>query len=63
MSQEEKGIGLSSFPSSLLNWSADFLIRVEIHGVLPVLALLSVEFPDALQRIFSWLNAFLGGGR
>src|SRR5262249_13200666 len=38
-----------------LNWNRDFIFRVAIHGLLPILALLSVEFPEAIQQIFSWL--------
>jgi hypothetical protein len=45
-----------------LNWNRDFLLRIAIHGVLPILALLSVQFPEALQQILSWLSFMQGGG-
>lgn len=45
-----------------LNWNRDFIMRIAIHGVLPILALLSVQFPEALQQILSWLRLMQGGG-
>ncbi len=40
----------------------DLVFRVLIHGVVPVIALLGVQFPEALRQIFSWLNVFAGKG-
>lgn len=55
---------LSIFSGSVpgqLNWSRNFVFRVLIHGLLPILALLSAQFPEAIQQIFSWFNIFRGG--
>jgi hypothetical protein len=38
------------------------VFRVLIHGVVPVIALLGVQFPEAMRQIFSWLNVFEGKG-
>jgi hypothetical protein len=38
----------------------DLVFRVLIHGVVPVIALLGVQFPEAVRQIFSWLNVFEG---
>ncbi len=45
-----------------LNLTSDFVMRVLIHAVIPIVALLGVQFPEALRRIFSWLSVFEGKG-
>ena len=39
----------------------DFVLRVLIHGVVPIVALLGVQFPETLRQIFSWLGTLQGG--
>lgn len=39
-----------------LNVTRDFVLRVLIHGVIPVIALLGAQFPQTVRQIFSWLN-------
>jgi hypothetical protein len=40
----------------------DLVFRILIHAVVPVIALLGVQFPEAVRQIFSWLNVFEGKG-
>ena len=39
-----------------LNLTRDFVTGVLIHGVLPLLALLGLEFPETIRGIVSWLS-------
>jgi hypothetical protein len=43
-----------------LNITRDFVMRVVIHAVVPIVALLGAQFPQALRQIFSWLSVFEG---
>jgi hypothetical protein len=45
-----------------LSINRDFVSRVLFHVVVPVIALLSAQFPQALRQIFSWLSVFEGKG-
>jgi|SRR5262245_8925775 len=45
-----------------LNITRDFVMRVLIHGVVPIIALLRAQFPQAVRQIFSWLSVFKGKG-
>jgi hypothetical protein len=45
-----------------LNITRDFVMRVLIHGVVPIIALLGAQFPQAVRQIFSWLSVFEGKG-
>jgi hypothetical protein len=45
-----------------LNINRDFVSRVLFHVVVPLIALLSAQFPQALRQIFSWLSVFEGKG-
>src|SRR5262245_3492408 len=45
-----------------VNVTRDLVFRVLIHGVVPVIALLGVQFPEAVRQIFSWVNVFEGKG-
>jgi hypothetical protein len=45
-----------------VNVTRDLVFRVLIHAVVPVIALLGVQFPEAVRQIFSWLNFFEGRG-
>jgi hypothetical protein len=40
----------------------DLVLRVLVHGVVPLIALLGVQFPEAVRQIFSWLKVFEGKG-
>jgi hypothetical protein len=40
----------------------DLVFRVLVHGVVPLIALLGVQFPEAVRQIFSWLKVFEGKG-
>ncbi len=45
-----------------LNLTRDFVVRVLIHGLVPVLALLGAQFPEILRSALSWLNLMQGSG-
>jgi len=40
----------------------DLVFRVLVHAVVPVIALLGVQFPEGVRQIFSWLTVFEGKG-
>jgi hypothetical protein len=44
-----------------INWSWDFTLRVLIHGLLPIMALLGAQFPHVVGQIISWFNMLQGG--
>jgi hypothetical protein len=41
-----------------LNITRDFVFRVLVHGAVPLIALLGVQFPQAVRQIISWLSVF-----
>jgi hypothetical protein len=45
-----------------VNITANLVFRVLFHGVIPVVALLGLQFPEAVRQIVSWLNVFGGKG-
>jgi len=45
-----------------VNITRDLVFRVLFHGVIPLVALLGIQFPEAVRQIFSWLNVFEGKG-
>jgi hypothetical protein len=51
---------LSGTEPGVLNLSRDLLYRVLIHGVIPILALLGAQFPQAINHLASWLRVFEG---
>lgn len=53
---------LSGTTPGKLNLTRDLVFRVLIHGVVPIIALLGAQFPEALRKIFSWLSLMQGGG-
>jgi len=53
---------LSGTTPGKLNVTRDFVMRVLIHGVVPIIALLGAQFPEAVRQMFSWLSAFEGKG-
>jgi hypothetical protein len=51
---------LSGTTPGSFNLSGDLIYRVMIHGMVPLIALLGAQFPEAVQKILSWLNIFQG---
>jgi hypothetical protein len=51
---------LSGTTPGTFNLSGDLVYRVMIHGIIPIVALLGAQFPEALQKLLSWLNIFQG---
>jgi hypothetical protein len=45
-----------------LSVTRDLVLRVLIHGALPIVALLGAQFPEVLRQIFSWLSVLQGKG-
>jgi hypothetical protein len=52
---------LSGTEPGKTSWDRDFLIRVSIYGVVPVLSLLGAQFPETFGQLFSWVGTILGG--
>jgi hypothetical protein len=53
---------LSGTTPGSFNLSGDLVYRVLIHGIVPIVALLGAQFPEAVQKIISWLDIFQGKG-
>jgi hypothetical protein len=53
---------LSGTTPGELNFSRDLVYRVLIHGILPIVALLGAQFPEAVRNILSWLSVLGGKG-
>jgi hypothetical protein len=53
---------LSGTTPGSFNLSGDLVYRVMIHGIVPIIALLGAQFPEAVQNILSWVNIFQGKG-
>jgi hypothetical protein len=45
-----------------LSVTRDLVTRMLIHGAVPVIALLGVQFPETVRQIVTWLNGFAGKG-
>ena len=52
---------LSGTTPGQLNWNGNFVWRVVIFAIIPVLILLGAQFPHALQGFFSSFGGALGG--
>jgi hypothetical protein len=53
---------LSGTTPNKLNWTRDFIFRVLMHGVLPILILLGIQFPEVLQNLLSWFSSLTSKG-
>jgi hypothetical protein len=53
---------LSGTRPGSFNLSGDLVYRVMIHGIVPIIALLGAQFPEAVQNILSWVNIFQSKG-
>jgi hypothetical protein len=52
---------LSGTKPGEVTWNRDFILRTLLHGLVPILVLLSAQFPEGLKRVFSWLSFSQGG--
>jgi uncharacterized membrane protein len=52
---------LSGTKPGEVTWNRDFILRTLLHGLVPILVLLSAQFPEGLKRAFSWLSFSQGG--
>jgi hypothetical protein len=53
---------LSGTTPNKLSWTGDFIFRVVMHGVLPILILLGIQFPEVLQNLLSWFSSLTSKG-
>ncbi len=53
---------LSGTEPGQLTLSRDFVFRVLLHGVIPIMALLGAQFPNTIRQLFGWIGALQGGG-
>ncbi|MBI4490585.1 MAG: hypothetical protein HY694_15990 [Deltaproteobacteria bacterium] len=51
---------LSKTTPGQVSWNREFILRVLIYGILPILALLGAQFPETLRRALSWLTTLQG---
>ena len=48
-----------SEPGSI-SWNRDFVSRVAIYVILPIVSLLGAQFPEVAQHLFRWTSSFFG---
>jgi hypothetical protein len=51
---------LSGTEPGKVTFTTDLVFRALINGVVPILALLGAQFPEAVRQIISWLSVFEG---
>jgi hypothetical protein len=51
---------LSGTDPGKVTWNREFIVRLLLYGVLPILALFGAQFPEGLKNIVSWFNASQG---
>lgn len=49
---------LSNTVPGQVTWNREFLFRVLLYVVVPVLTLLGAQFPESMRQILSWLGVF-----
>jgi hypothetical protein len=59
MSRDDLLSRISKTEPGRVNWSTSFVLNLVLVGVVPLLALVSSEFPAVRALLFSWLNPFL----
>jgi hypothetical protein len=43
-----------------VTWNREFVMKLLIYGVVPILALIGAQFPESLKAIFSWFGGSQG---
>ncbi|HEX6035901.1 MAG TPA: hypothetical protein VFY83_15795, partial [Anaerolineales bacterium] len=43
-----------------VNWNQDFITKIIIYGIVPILALVGAQFPESLKSIVSWFGGSQG---
>jgi len=51
---------LSDTTPGRLSWTGEFTTKIVIYGAVPVLALLSAQFPESLRQMVSWFGSVQG---
>jgi hypothetical protein len=51
---------LSGTDPGKVNWNQEFIVRLVLYGLVPVLALIGAQFPEGLKNIVSWFSASQG---
>jgi hypothetical protein len=51
---------LSETVPGQVSWSRDFVSRILVYVLLPLLGVLSAQFPEATHQIFSWTRSLFG---
>ena len=51
---------LSDSEPGQISWNRDFLSRVAVYVILPIISLLGAQFPEVAQQLFSWTSSFFG---
>jgi hypothetical protein len=49
---------LSGTTPGQVTWNREFVLRILLYVIVPVLALLGAQFPEGMRQIFSWASAF-----
>jgi hypothetical protein len=44
-----------------VTWNSEFVSKILIHGAIPIIALLGVQFPDIVRELLTWLGQLQGG--
>ncbi len=51
---------LSDSEPGQISWNRDFVSRVAVYVILPIISLLGAQFPEVAQQLFSWTSSFFG---
>jgi hypothetical protein len=52
---------LSDTAPGRLSWTREFITKVLVYGAIPILALLSAQFPESLRQVVASISALQGG--
>ena len=51
---------MSDSEPGAISWNRDFVSRVVIYVIFPIVSLLGAQFPEAAQHLFRWTSSFFG---
>jgi hypothetical protein len=43
-----------------VTWNREFVMRILIYGLVPIVTLLSAQFPEVIRQVLSWLRVVQG---
>ncbi len=49
---------LSDTPPGQVTWNREFVLRILLYVIVPVLVLLGAQFPEGMKQMLSWVSSF-----